>query len=53
MVRRKKGMTRVDGNPAREDLVARPFTYPELVDYQVKRLWVTQSIGGFQQMAIL
>ncbi len=27
-------MTMEDGNPAREGLVARPFTYTELVDYQ-------------------
>jgi quercetin dioxygenase-like cupin family protein len=34
MMKRRKGMTREDGNPARESLVARPFTYTELVDYQ-------------------
>lgn len=27
-------MTMEDGNPVREGLVARPFTYTELVDYQ-------------------
>jgi quercetin dioxygenase-like cupin family protein len=34
MIKRKKGMTVEDRNPAREGLVARPFTYTELVDYQ-------------------
>jgi quercetin dioxygenase-like cupin family protein len=34
MIKRGKGMARGDAKPAGEKLIARPFSYAELVDYQ-------------------
>jgi quercetin dioxygenase-like cupin family protein len=49
MMKGKKGMTGKDTNPASERLVARPFSYAELVDYQegsiVSRTIIDKPVG--------
>jgi quercetin dioxygenase-like cupin family protein len=48
-MKRRKDMTREDTKPAGEGLVARPFSYAELVDYQegsiVSRAIIDKPVG--------
>jgi quercetin dioxygenase-like cupin family protein len=49
VMKRRKGMTSKDTEPAGEKLVARPFSYAELVDYQegsiVSRAIIDKPVG--------